>query len=39
MDEDEEGVKAAEGVGMKAVLVKDLAGALKQLSDFTGVQV
>ncbi|XP_062303243.1 bifunctional epoxide hydrolase 2 [Osmerus eperlanus] len=39
VDEDEEGVKAAEGVGMKAVLVKDLAGALKQLSDFTGVQV
>lgn len=39
MDADEEGVKAAEGVGMTAVLVEDLDEALKELANFTGVQV
>lgn len=39
MDADEEGVKAAEGAGMKAVLVGNLADALDKLADFTGVQV
>uniref|UniRef100_A0AAQ4R2L2 AB hydrolase-1 domain-containing protein n=1 Tax=Gasterosteus aculeatus aculeatus TaxID=481459 RepID=A0AAQ4R2L2_GASAC len=39
MDADEEGVKAAEGVGMTAVLVEDLDEALKKLANFTGVQV
>ncbi|XP_077960142.1 bifunctional epoxide hydrolase 2 isoform X2 [Gasterosteus aculeatus] len=38
MDADEEGVKAAEGVGMTAVLVEDLDEALKELANFTGVQ-
>nr|XP_040031320.1 bifunctional epoxide hydrolase 2 isoform X4 [Gasterosteus aculeatus aculeatus] len=38
MDADEEGVKAAEGVGMTAVLVEDLDEALKKLANFTGVQ-
>ncbi|XP_045897483.1 bifunctional epoxide hydrolase 2-like isoform X2 [Micropterus dolomieu] len=38
LDADEEGVKAAEGAGMKAVLVENLADALDKLADFTGVQ-
>ncbi|CAB1335613.1 unnamed protein product [Coregonus sp. 'balchen'] len=37
--DDEEGVGAAEAVGMTAVLVKDLPEALKQVETFTGVQV
>ena len=39
LDADEEGVKAAEGVGMKAILVENLDDALKKLAHFTGVQV
>ncbi|KAM8904988.1 bifunctional epoxide hydrolase 2 isoform 2-T2 [Spinachia spinachia] len=38
MDADEDGVKAAEGVGMTAILVEDLDDALKKLANFTGVQ-
>lgn len=38
LDEDEEGVKAAEGAGMKAVLVKDLREALQQLSVLMGAE-
>ncbi|KAK1876840.1 Bifunctional epoxide hydrolase 2 [Dissostichus eleginoides] len=38
LDADEEGVKAAEGVGMKAILVENLDEALKKLANFTGVQ-
>ncbi|XP_068612418.1 bifunctional epoxide hydrolase 2 [Brachionichthys hirsutus] len=38
LDADEEGVKAAEGAGIKAILVKDVGGALSRLSSFTGVQ-
>ncbi|KAK5847463.1 hypothetical protein PBY51_016587 [Eleginops maclovinus] len=38
LDADEEGVKAAEGVGMKAILVENLDDALKRLANFTGVQ-
>ncbi|XP_041834718.1 bifunctional epoxide hydrolase 2 [Melanotaenia boesemani] len=38
VDVDEEGVKAAEGSGMKTILVKNLDVALQKLSDFTGVQ-
>ncbi|XP_010784289.1 bifunctional epoxide hydrolase 2, partial [Notothenia coriiceps] len=38
LDADEEGVKAAEGVGMKAILVENLDDALKKLAHFTGVQ-
>uniref|UniRef100_A0A667XBS9 AB hydrolase-1 domain-containing protein n=1 Tax=Myripristis murdjan TaxID=586833 RepID=A0A667XBS9_9TELE len=36
LDVDEDGVKAAEGAGMKSILVKDLDGALNKLADFTG---
>ncbi|XP_071222846.1 bifunctional epoxide hydrolase 2 [Salvelinus alpinus] len=36
--DDEEGVGAAEALGMTAVLVKDLPEALKQVETFTGVQ-
>ncbi len=39
MDADEEGVKAAEGAGMKAILVENLDDALDKLAKFTGVQV
>ncbi|XP_070295568.1 bifunctional epoxide hydrolase 2 [Salvelinus sp. IW2-2015] len=39
LGDDEEGVGAAEAVGMTAVLVKDLPEALKQVEAFTGVQV
>ncbi|XP_031143145.1 bifunctional epoxide hydrolase 2 [Sander lucioperca] len=38
LDADVEGVKAAEGAGMKAILVENLYDALNQLADFTGVQ-
>ncbi|KAM3857081.1 bifunctional epoxide hydrolase 2-like [Diretmus argenteus] len=38
LDVDEEGVKAAEGAGMKSILVEDLADALNKLADFTGVK-
>ncbi|XP_039998546.1 bifunctional epoxide hydrolase 2 [Xiphias gladius] len=38
LDADEEGVKAAEGAGMRAIKVEDLDAALDQLADFTGVQ-
>ncbi|XP_070711845.1 bifunctional epoxide hydrolase 2 [Pempheris klunzingeri] len=38
LDADEEGVKAAEGAGMKAIWVEDLDDALEKLADFTGVQ-
>ncbi|XP_059183945.1 LOW QUALITY PROTEIN: bifunctional epoxide hydrolase 2 [Centropristis striata] len=38
LDADEEGVKAAEQAGMKAILVEDLDDALNKLADFTGVQ-
>ncbi|CAN9498406.1 unnamed protein product [Ophioblennius macclurei] len=38
LDADEKGVKAAEGAGMKAILVTNLDDALQKLSDFTGVQ-
>uniref|UniRef100_A0A8C7W382 Epoxide hydrolase 2, cytoplasmic n=1 Tax=Oncorhynchus mykiss TaxID=8022 RepID=A0A8C7W382_ONCMY len=38
LGDDEEGVGAAEAVGMTAVLVKDLPEALKQVETFTGVQ-
>uniref|UniRef100_A0A8C7DLK0 Bifunctional epoxide hydrolase 2-like n=1 Tax=Oncorhynchus kisutch TaxID=8019 RepID=A0A8C7DLK0_ONCKI len=37
LGDDEEGVGAAEAVGMTAVLVKDLPEALKQVETFTGV--
>ncbi|XP_017290041.1 bifunctional epoxide hydrolase 2 [Kryptolebias marmoratus] len=39
LDVDEEGVRAAEAAGMKALLLENLEGALEKLSDFTGVQV
>lgn len=39
LDADVEGVKAAEGAGMKAVLVENLDVALEKLSEFTGFQV
>lgn len=39
VDADEEGVKAAEGAGMKAILVENLDDALDKLAKFTGVQV
>lgn len=39
MDADEEGVKAAEGAGLKAILVENLDVALDKLAEFTGVQV
>ncbi|XP_044043145.1 bifunctional epoxide hydrolase 2 [Siniperca chuatsi] len=38
LDADEEGVKAAEGAGMKAILVENLEDALDKLANFTGVQ-
>ncbi|XP_078128391.1 bifunctional epoxide hydrolase 2 [Sander vitreus] len=38
LDADVEGVKAAEGAGMKAISVENLDDALNQLADFTGVQ-
>ncbi|XP_037332199.2 bifunctional epoxide hydrolase 2, partial [Pungitius pungitius] len=38
MDADGDGVKAAEGVGMTAILVEDLDDALKKLANLTGVQ-
>ncbi|XP_071369926.1 bifunctional epoxide hydrolase 2 [Centroberyx affinis] len=38
LDVEEEGVKAAEAAGMKAILVEDLTDALNKLVDFTGVQ-
>ncbi|KAM3585400.1 uncharacterized protein V6R79_016897 [Siganus canaliculatus] len=38
LDADEEGVKAAKGAGMKAILVKNLDAALSELAGFTGVQ-
>ncbi|KAM6894096.1 bifunctional epoxide hydrolase 2 [Xenentodon cancila] len=38
VDADEEGVKAAEGSGMKALLVENLQVALEKLSHLTGVQ-
>uniref|UniRef100_A0A3Q0SPA7 Epoxide hydrolase 2, cytoplasmic n=1 Tax=Amphilophus citrinellus TaxID=61819 RepID=A0A3Q0SPA7_AMPCI len=38
LDADEEGVKAAEAAGMKAVLVENLDVALEKLSEFTGFQ-
>lgn len=39
LDADDEGVKAAEGAGMKAILVENLDDALEKLANFTGVQV
>ncbi|XP_051798076.1 bifunctional epoxide hydrolase 2 isoform X2 [Acanthochromis polyacanthus] len=38
LDADDEGVKAAEAAGMKAILVENLDAALNKLADFTGVQ-
>ncbi|XP_008300364.1 bifunctional epoxide hydrolase 2 [Stegastes partitus] len=38
LDADNEGVKAAEGAGLKAMLVENLDAALVKLADFTGVQ-
>ncbi|XP_044200592.1 bifunctional epoxide hydrolase 2-like [Thunnus albacares] len=38
LDGDEEGVKAAEAAGMKAILVEKLDDALEKLANFTGVQ-
>ncbi|XP_068434671.1 bifunctional epoxide hydrolase 2 [Clinocottus analis] len=38
LDADQEGVKAAEGAGMAAILVENLHDALNQLAVFTGVQ-
>ncbi|XP_076579452.1 bifunctional epoxide hydrolase 2 [Chaetodon auriga] len=38
LDADAEGVRAAQGAGMKALLVEDLDDALDKLADFTGVQ-
>ncbi|XP_047432202.1 bifunctional epoxide hydrolase 2 [Mugil cephalus] len=38
LDADEEGVKAAEGAGLKAILVENLDVALEKLAEFTGVQ-
>ncbi|KAM4601808.1 bifunctional epoxide hydrolase 2 [Polymixia lowei] len=38
LDVDKEGVKAAEGAGMEAILVGDLDDALNKMADFTGVQ-
>ncbi|KAM9334035.1 bifunctional epoxide hydrolase 2 [Symphorus nematophorus] len=38
LDADEEGVRAAEGAGMKAILVENLDDALGKLVNFTGVQ-
>ncbi|XP_042338284.1 bifunctional epoxide hydrolase 2, partial [Plectropomus leopardus] len=38
LDADEDGVKAAERAGIKAILVENLDDALKKLAIFTGVQ-
>ncbi|XP_073318745.1 bifunctional epoxide hydrolase 2 [Pagrus major] len=38
LDADEDGVKAAEAAGMKAILVDNLDDALNKLANFTGVQ-
>lgn len=39
LDADKAGVKAAEDVGTKAILVESLDAALVKLSEFTGVKV
>lgn len=39
VDAEEDGVKAVEAAGVKAILVGDLDDALRKLADFTGVQV
>ena len=39
MGADDEGVRAAEGAGMKVILVENLDDALGKLVNFTGVQV
>lgn len=39
LDADEEGVKAAEAAGMKAVLVQSLDAALDKLAAFTGIKL
>lgn len=39
LDANEGGVKAAEGVGMKAALVTNLDEILEKISGFTGIQV
>lgn len=39
LDADQRGLTAAEGAGMKAVLVKNVDEVLEKLSDFTGIQV
>lgn len=39
LDFNEGSVKAAKGVGMKAVLLSNLDEILEKLSDFTGIQV
>uniref|UniRef100_A0A3Q3IRW4 AB hydrolase-1 domain-containing protein n=1 Tax=Monopterus albus TaxID=43700 RepID=A0A3Q3IRW4_MONAL len=38
LDADEQGVKAAEGMGMKAIIVENLDNALDKLANLTGVQ-
>ncbi|KAM7365797.1 hypothetical protein PAMP_016702 [Pampus punctatissimus] len=38
LDADEEGVKVAQGEGMKAILVEKLDDALEEVANFTGVQ-
>lgn len=39
LDADEGGVKAAEGAGLKAMLVKNVDDILDKAASFTGVQV
>lgn len=39
VDADEDGVKAAEGEGMKTILVENETDALTQLASLTGLQV
>ena len=39
VDAEEDGVKAAEAAGVKAILLDDLDDALRKLADLTGVQV
>uniref|UniRef100_A0A9J7YVY9 Epoxide hydrolase 2, cytoplasmic n=1 Tax=Cyprinus carpio carpio TaxID=630221 RepID=A0A9J7YVY9_CYPCA len=39
LDVDEESVKAAEGLGMTAVQVKDITEALKEIQKLTGIEV
>lgn len=39
MDADEGGVKAAEGEGMKAILVENVKDALNKLAGLVGLQV